>query len=100
MSVRIIKEIEIDGETYKIAALNLNDMVDLEEEYGEDNLQKKLSTMKGSRHILWKSLKKSHPDITEEKVGEMFDMSIIGELGSLIESQSKNFPRGKKKVKK
>ena len=94
MSVRIIKEIEIDGKTYKIAALNLNDLVELEEEWGEGNFEKKLATMKGNRHVLWKSLKKCHPDITEAEVGELFDISIINELGGLIENQ--NFPPQKK----
>ena len=72
------KEIKLDGETYTLSPITLNDLVALEEEKINQE------SMAGIRHLLYLSLTKNHPALTIETVGEMVTMENIGEINDAL----------------
>ena len=54
----------------------------------QEDIQKAMSTASGGRYLLWLSLRKAQPDITLEKLDEVFDVSSIQEVLSVLDSIS------------
>lgn len=79
-----VRQIEIKGTVYTLTNLNLNHFVEIEEKYGEKGFQEALATMKGTRCLLWMALRKHHPDLNEEKVGELIDMGNMDKIREII----------------
>ena len=57
------KEIKLDGETYTLSPITLNNLVELEEQKVDPE------SMSGIRYLLYLALVKDKPSMTPEKVG-------------------------------
>lgn len=57
-------------------ALTLNDLADLEERYGSLG-DMDFTRFAVLRTILWMSIRKSEPDVTEEQIGDRFTIANI-----------------------
>ena len=87
------KEIKLDGETYTLSPITLNNLVELEEQKVDPE------SMSGIRYLLYLALVKDKPAMTPETVGELVTMENIGEInealvGSLNELEG-DTPKGK-----
>tara|TARA_R100000808_G_scaffold3448_1_gene12302 strand:- start:812 stop:1096 length:285 start_codon:yes stop_codon:yes gene_type:complete len=71
MSEPSLREIELNGATYQMAPITLNDLVAIEEQGIEQE------TMAGIRYLLHLSLVKNQPQLTPEQVGELVTMDNI-----------------------
>lgn len=69
-----------DGNEYTLNSMNLNMMEEVEEKFDEswDILCTKLR-VKVLKYILYICMKPNHPEITEEKVGELFTSDTLQE---------------------
>lgn len=84
------KEITLaDGKVYHLSEINLNILADLEEELEYTSRQElidKFETQgaKSIRVLLHILLKKNHPNLTKEDVGELVTLEIMGDIQSVI----------------
>jgi len=88
------KEITLGGDTFKVSPVTLNDLIAVEQQKIDQQ------SMTGIRYLLYLSLRKHHPAITPETVGELVTMQNIAEItevlvGSLSELDEGATPKGK-----
>jgi len=94
--------IEIKGKAYTITFIDLNDLVEFEEKFEGQNINQAMTTMKGTRFLLFCALRKNQ-QITEKEVGNLIDISNIGKIQEITQSiggESAGPPAGRKKVVK
>jgi len=65
------------------------------------DIDKHMGSMIGVRFLLWCSLKKNHPELKLEKMGQLIDLDnfedalkIVSELGGKAVKEAKNLKRG------
>ena len=68
------------------------------------DIDKNMGSMIGVRFLLWCALKKNHPEVKLETMGELIDLDnfkeaagIVAELGGKATKKAKNVKRGQKK---
>jgi len=67
-----------DGIEYQLSPLNLNMMAEVEDKFDISIADIGANPrMRMLRYILWMRLMPNHPELTEEKVGELCDLSIL-----------------------
>ena len=89
------RKIELGGAEYTISPITLNDLISIEDEGIEQD------SMKGVRFLLYLSLVKKHPNMTQEKIGDLVTMENINDIsdvlvGSLTQIEGEK-PKGKAK---
>lgn len=83
------KEITLaDGKVYNLSGINLNVLADLEEELdcSLSEMMDKLNNRVASslRSLLYVLLKKNHPNLTRDRIGELVTMDNMGDISSVI----------------
>ena len=78
-----------DGNTYKLAPLNLNSMIDIEDHFKGKPFAElfREGSAKPLRYQFYVRLKKYHPEITEEQAGELITAKAMAGLQKDIEDQ-------------
>lgn len=71
--------ITLDGQEYRLAELNLNQLEELAPEFercamGAANVEEAIAVSRAHKTIVLASLKKHHPDLTIERIGELLNM--------------------------
>ena len=73
-----------DGKTYHVRAITLNGLIALEQFYQAESIQDlfdaaklHLEKLPNLRFLLWTVLKPSHPDLTEQKTGDIIDIFTL-----------------------
>ena len=73
-----------DGQTYHVKPITLNGLIALEDRYKAESIQDlfdpaklQLGKLGNLRFLLWTVLKPSHPDLTEEKTGNVIDIFTL-----------------------
>jgi len=73
-----------DGKTYRVKAITLNGLIALEGRYQAESIQDlfdpaklQLEKLDNLRFLLWTVLKPSHPDLTEQKTGDIIDIFTL-----------------------
>ena len=69
-----------DGNEYTLSPFNLNMMEEVEDKFGEawDDLIGKVRA-KVLRYLLYVCLKPNHPELTEQKIGELVTTEILAQ---------------------
>jgi len=73
-----------DGKTYRVKPLTLNGLIALEARYNVESIQDlfdptklQLDKLDNLRFLLWTVLKPSHPDLSEQKTGDIIDIYTL-----------------------
>ena len=73
-----------DGKTYHVRAITLNGLIALEERYKAESIEDlfdpaklQLEKLDNLRFLLWIVLKPAHPDLTEQKTGDIIDIFTL-----------------------
>lgn len=95
-------EVELKGRMYVLTHLNLNDLVEIEEQFEGMDIEKALMTMRGTRYVLWLVLRKANPDLKLEDVGNLIDMQNMEKVREILMKlgEEKRPPEKKKKENK
>ena len=72
------RKIELGGAEYTISPITLNDLISIEDEGIEQD------SMKGVRFLLYLSLVKKHPNMTQEKIGDLVTMENINDISDVL----------------
>ena len=72
------REIELGGAKWILSPISLNDMIAIEDNDLDPD------SLKAARYMLYLSLLKSHPQVTEEKAGDLMTAENMGEVTDLL----------------
>ena len=82
------KTIKLGDKEYRLSALNLNVLADIEEGFdcSIDKVGKMLDKKRASalRRLVYILLKQEYPDMTLEKIGELIDLSNMAEVSEAL----------------
>lgn len=80
--------INVGDKEYKLSPLTLGDIADAEEKFGCDleGFEKCFKKVSNLLFLVWLSLKRRHGDITIQTVKDMFKVSDMGELNTILSS--------------
>jgi len=80
-----------DGETYSVRPLSINGLIKIEEHYGFESIEEAFETKKLELHkpkklrwMLCTILQEAHPDMTEEKAGEIITVGNLAEAQAAV----------------
>lgn len=95
-AIKGLREAGVEPDTVAKTAENM-----VEKELSAKELQKAMSTISGTRYLLWCALKRNH-DVKLEKMGDLVDLDnldemteIVANLGGEAAKKAKNLRTGK-----
>lgn len=86
-------ELELDGKKYLIR-YTMNSMIEMEDRFGSveniGKLQTENPSLKTIRFLIWLGLQYKHPELTEEDIGNMIDMTEMPMIAETIHKAFKD----------
>lgn len=93
MSLKVVlgengAKIKIGEKEYELSPLTLGDISIAEDQFGTDleGFEKAFKKVKNLLFLVYLSLKRKQPDVKLESIGDMFQVSDMGELNTLLSS--------------
>lgn len=78
--------INVGDKVFNLSPLTLGDIADAEEKFGCDlqGFETAFKKVKNLLFLVYLSMRKKHKDIKPEEIGDMFQVSDMGELNTLL----------------